>query len=108
VISGVVSAMDDREAAIGRGLTVNGERFEVHWWNPPLVYGRRGGPTNESSEGIALLKGYVKSEVIFALITFKLPILTSLAVPQLVNFYRKCLGDVPAWETPDFYLHDDQ
>jgi len=96
-IRSYLTALDDRDTTIGSGFVLEGERFEVHRFHPPLVYGRRGGP--EYGEGIALAKGTGRSgEVLFCLITYTLPVLSARAVPQLVKFFRTHLGDLPQWE----------
>eukprot|EP00918_Siedleckia_nematoides_P074069 GHVU01161823.1.p3 GENE.GHVU01161823.1~~GHVU01161823.1.p3 ORF type:complete len:116 (-),score=18.01 GHVU01161823.1:630-977(-) len=98
-----VNALDERDVTIGRGLTIGGRRFEVHRIHPPLVYGRRGNP--DDSEGIAVAHGSRDGRAIVAVCTYKLPYLSTKMVPQLINFFREHLGDLPAWELPAIAQH---
>eukprot|EP00920_Eleutheroschizon_duboscqi_P018741 GHVT01044470.1.p1 GENE.GHVT01044470.1~~GHVT01044470.1.p1 ORF type:complete len:172 (-),score=22.82 GHVT01044470.1:514-1029(-) len=102
----IAALYDNREAAIGEGIFLQDDNFEIHQWSPPLIYGRRGGPTD--SEGIALVQGGCRKTgtQLFSVITFKLPTLTARAVPQLVEFFQTHVGDVPRWDTP-LPLSDD-
>ena len=82
-----MNAYADRDVTIGEGFFINNEHFDVHRFHPPLIYGRRGTP--EDSEGIALCRFKPKNavegeEFQFLLITYKLPILSAKAVPQMV------------------------
>ena len=91
-----VKAFDDRDTTVGNGFFVNDEHFDVHRFHPPLIYGRRGGP--EDGEGIALARVVPSSpkgneEYWFILITYLLPILSAKAVPQMVEFSNRYLGE---------------
>ena len=91
-----IKAFDDRDTTVGNGFFVNGEHFDVHRFHTPLIYGRRGGP--EEGEGIALARVVPKSpkgdeEYWFLLITYLLPILSAKAVPQMVEFSNRNLGE---------------
>lgn len=66
-------------------------------FHPPLIYGRRGNPEVEESEGIAVCRVEKKSskQSVFCLITYTYPTLSARAVPQLKDFcenYRTCVG----------------
>ena len=91
-----IKAYDDRDTTVGNGFFVNNEHFDVHRFHPPLIYGRRGGP--EDGEGIALARVVPSSpkgdeEHWFLLITYLLPILSAKAVPQMVEFSNRHLGE---------------
>ena len=91
-----INAYDDRDTTVGNGFFVNDVHFDVHRFHPPLIYGRRGGP--EDGEGIALARVVPKSpkgeeEYWFLLITYLLPILSAKAVPQMVEFSNRHLGE---------------
>ena len=91
-----IKAYDDRDTTVGNGFFVNNEHFDVHRFHPPLIYGRRGGP--EDGEGIALARVVPSSpkgdeEYWFLLITYLLPILSAKAVPQMVEFSNRNLGE---------------
>lgn len=66
---------------------LGGDHFDVHRFHPPLVYGRRGGP--DEGEGIALCRAIKDGAPIYGLITYKLPILSARAVPQLIDYMRR-------------------
>ena len=88
-------ACDDRDVTVGNGFFINDEHYDVHRFHVPLIYGRRGGP--EEGEGIALARVEPKAkqsdeEYWFLLITYKLPILSAKAVPQMVEFANNYLG----------------
>lgn len=60
-------------------------------FHPPLVYGRRGDPSQEEGEGIAVCKVAQGSRTLFCLITYVYPTLSARAVPQLKEFCEtKC------------------
>ena len=91
-----IKAFDDRDTTVGNGFYVNDVHFDVHRFHPPLIYGRRGGP--EDGEGIALARITPSSpkdgeENWFLLITYLLPILSAKAVPQMVEFCNRHLGE---------------
>ena len=91
-----VKAFDDRDTTVGNGFFVNDVHFDVHRFHPPLIYGRRGGP--EDGEGIALARVVPSApkddeEYWFLLITYLLPILSAKAVPQMVEFSNRYLGE---------------
>jgi hypothetical protein len=55
-------------------------------FHPPLVYGRRGDPSLEEGEGVAVCKVAQSSRTLFCLITYVYPTLSARAVPQLKEF----------------------
>ncbi|PFH33621.1 hypothetical protein BESB_078370 [Besnoitia besnoiti] len=92
----------DRDTAVGRGLLFLGERYEVHCFQPPLVYGRRG--SGENSKGIALVKGVgADAEPFIALTTYAPPLVSACIVPQLISFFHSNLGIVPHVAVPPLY-----
>lgn len=60
----------------------------IHSFHPPLIYGRRGNPEMEESEGIAVCRVEKKSskQPVYCLITYTYPTLSARAVPQLKDF----------------------
>ncbi|OWY90765.1 hypothetical protein PHMEG_00040957, partial [Phytophthora megakarya] len=62
------------------------EQYDVHRFHPPLVYGRRGDPSQEEGEGIAVCKVTQGSRTLCCLITYVYPTLSARAVPQLKEF----------------------
>ena len=87
-----LNALDSRDHTIGAGFILNKQHFDVHRFHPPLVYGRRGGP--DEGEGIALCQALRNGAPVYGLITYELPILSARAVPQLIEFCRKHIGEV--------------
>ncbi|KDD73105.1 hypothetical protein H632_c2533p0, partial [Helicosporidium sp. ATCC 50920] len=82
------SAMADRNLAIGGGLTVQGRRYEVHRFHPPLVYGRSMDGNPEESTGVALCsvpRGLGGSHT-FCLITYEMPQVSARMVQMLSDF----------------------
>lgn len=81
-----------RLRAVGLTNSACANRF-----HPPLIYGRKGDPAAEESEGIAVCRVDKKSSSkthIFCLITYTYPTLSARAVPQLKDFcesYRTSL-----------------
>ncbi|CBZ55463.1 conserved hypothetical protein [Neospora caninum Liverpool] len=100
---GLAAAFEsDRYAAVGKGLQLRGQRYEVCCFHLPLIYGRRGSGAN--SEGIALVKGVgPDSEPLIALATYSLPVVSACVVPQLTTFFRTYLGFVPRVTVPPLY-----
>lgn len=85
----LTQACEDRDTTVGNGFYINDVHYDVHRFHVPLIYGRRGGP--EDGEGIALARIEPRSprgneKYWFLLITYKLPILSAKAVPQMVEF----------------------
>merc|ERR1711862_875061 len=90
-IEALQKAYEGREQAIGPGFTINGTRYEVHRYHPPLIYGRMG--NCDEGEGISLAKGTDKNgNRIYLLICYQLPIISARAVPQQVEFFNSHLG----------------
>jgi hypothetical protein len=89
----MVNTFSDEDTAYANGLTLKGERFELHRYypdnEPSLAYGRKEPQTLENGilygEGIALAKN---SNDIYALITFDYPCTSTRAVPVLVEFSK--------------------
>ena len=91
-------AFADRDCTIGEGFFINDVNYEVHRFHPPSIYGRRGTP--EDGEGIALTRFRPTNAAAdethwFMLITYRLPVLSSKAVPEMIEFIeRNKLGRV--------------
>jgi len=86
----------DRDKAIGGGACLGGHKFDLHRYHPPLVYGRRGDP--HDGEGICVARGERNGKECFAVITYRLPVISSVAIPQLVQFFRKYVGELEQWD----------
>ena len=90
-VSALPKAYEGRDQAIGPGLTVNGVRYEVHRFHPPLIYGRTG--NCDVGEGVSIARGKDKNgNVVYLLICYELPIISARAVPQQIEFFNKHLG----------------
>ncbi|KAK9856838.1 hypothetical protein WJX84_006303 [Apatococcus fuscideae] len=84
----------DRDRAISSGMCVGGQKYEVHKFHPPLMYGRaHNGVDPEVAEGAALhvVERNSLGHPVYIFITYKLPVLSGKAVPQLVQFARQTL-----------------
>ncbi|CAH0476780.1 unnamed protein product [Peronospora belbahrii] len=75
-----------REDTIKSGIVLLNEQYDVHRFHPPLAYGRRGDPSVEEGEGIAVCKVEQGSRKLYCLITYVYPTLSARAVPQLKEF----------------------
>ncbi|TMW63954.1 hypothetical protein Poli38472_014659 [Pythium oligandrum] len=87
---------DKREDTIASGIVFQNEQFDVHRYHPPLIYGRRGDPTTDDSEGISVCRVERKSnkQPIFCLITYTYPTLSARAAPQLKEFCETQLANL--------------
>ncbi|PHJ21806.1 profilin [Cystoisospora suis] len=91
-----------RDAVVACGLQLQGKRFDVHCFQPPIIYGRS--TSLDESEGIALVRGTgADGQKLVALATFRPPLVSSYAVPLLVSFFRTHLGSVPRVPAPVVY-----
>ena len=80
-------AFADRDCCMGEGFFINNINYEVHRFHPPSIYGRRGTP--DDGEGIALTRFRPSNAASdetwwFMLITYKLPVLSAKAVPEMI------------------------
>ncbi|CEG35855.1 hypothetical protein PPTG_04609 [Plasmopara halstedii] len=85
-ITGFLKLFNKREDTIASGVVLLGEQYDVHRFHPPLIYGRRGDPSLEEGEGIAICKIVQGNRTLFCLITYVYPTLSARAVPQLKEF----------------------
>ncbi|TYZ59042.1 hypothetical protein PybrP1_005265 [[Pythium] brassicae (nom. inval.)] len=87
-VDAFLKLFDKREATIASGIVLLNEQYDVHRFHPPLIYGRRGDPAVEESEGVAVCRVEKKSskQPLFCLITYAYPTLSARAVPQLKDF----------------------
>ncbi|KAG7388600.1 hypothetical protein PHYPSEUDO_012091 [Phytophthora pseudosyringae] len=85
-VAGFLKLFNKREDTMASGIVLLGEQYDVHRFHPPLVYGRRGDPSLEEGEGIAVCKVAQGSRTLFCLITYVYPTLSARAVPQLKEF----------------------
>eukprot|EP00829_Urostomides_striatus_P017107 TRINITY_DN580_c0_g1_i1.p1 TRINITY_DN580_c0_g1~~TRINITY_DN580_c0_g1_i1.p1 ORF type:complete len:150 (+),score=35.76 TRINITY_DN580_c0_g1_i1:40-489(+) len=88
-----MGCLEDRDKTIGHGFILEGVHFDVHRFHPPLVYGRRGGP--DEGEGIAFcrVKSKISNQFVYFVITYVLPIISARAIPQMLEFAKKFLGE---------------
>ncbi|KAG1687366.1 hypothetical protein DVH05_005238 [Phytophthora capsici] len=91
-IAGFLKLFNKREDTMASGIVLLGEQYDVHRFHPPLVYGRRGDPSLEEGEGIAVCKVAQGSRLLFCLITYVYPTLSARAVPQLKEFCETLLA----------------
>ncbi|CAI5736198.1 unnamed protein product [Hyaloperonospora brassicae] len=85
-VAGLVKLYHKREDTMASGTVLLNEQYDVHRFHPPLVYGRRGDPSVEEGEGIAVCKVVQGGRTLFCLITYVYPTLSARAVPQLKEF----------------------
>ncbi|RLN98718.1 hypothetical protein BBJ28_00026010 [Nothophytophthora sp. Chile5] len=86
---GLLKLFNKREDTMASGILLLNEQYDVHRFHPPLIYGRRGDPSLEEGEGIAVCKVAQSSNpkrALFCLITYVYPTLSARAVPQLKEF----------------------
>lgn len=89
----LLSAYSNRDAIVSKGVTIEQQFFEVHRFHPPLIYGRKA--DIEKSEGFCLARGLNRSgEETFLLITYSLPIVSSRAIPQQIEFFNSHIGSL--------------
>ncbi|KAH7485459.1 hypothetical protein PRIC1_004763 [Phytophthora ramorum] len=94
-VTGFLKLFDKREDTMASGIVLLNEQYDVHRFHPPLVYGRRGDPSLEEGEGIAVCKVAQKSgRTLFCLITYVYPTLSARAVPQLKEFCETQLANL--------------
>lgn len=95
-LSQLRSTFDDRDSAIRNGLTVQGKRYEVHRYHPPLAYGRTMDTPPETSEGCALCRVAQGPSgcPAYAVITYEMPNISARMVPQLIQFCKDDLGHI--------------
>ncbi|CAH0491921.1 unnamed protein product [Peronospora farinosa] len=85
-VAGFLKLYNKREDTIMSGIVLLNEQYDVHRFHPPLVYGRRGDPSVEEGEGIAMCKVVQGHRMLYCLITYVYPTLSARAVPQLKEF----------------------
>uniref|UniRef100_A0AAV1U065 Profilin n=1 Tax=Peronospora matthiolae TaxID=2874970 RepID=A0AAV1U065_9STRA len=85
-VAGLLTLYNKREDTMASGIVLLHEQYDVHRFHPPLVYGRRGDPSVEEGEGIAVCKVVQGCRTLFCLITYVYPTLSARAVPQLKEF----------------------
>ncbi|KAI7845528.1 hypothetical protein COHA_000951 [Chlorella ohadii] len=98
----LAAAFGDRDAAIQRGLHLEGRRYEVHRHHPPLVYGRSVTDCEpELSTGIAVVKVERGSsgsgsngggESVYIAATYEQPHTSAQALPRLQDFAQRFLA----------------
>lgn len=85
-IQSMLSAFDERDLTVGKGLVLDGHHFEVHRWYEHLIYGRRG--DFDTGVGICLhrVNNTARSDWLFMVITYTLPVVSARAIPILLKF----------------------
>ncbi|KAG3170515.1 hypothetical protein C6341_g10788 [Phytophthora cactorum] len=91
-VAGFLKLFNKREDTMASGIVLLGEQYDVHRFHPPLVYGRRGDPSVEEGEGIAVCKVQQGGRTLYCLITYVYPTLSARAVPQLKEFCETLLA----------------
>lgn len=77
---------NDRDDAIRHAMFLQGTRYEVHRYHPPLIYGRTMGGVPEQSEGCAMCRVEGPSGVMYGVITYQMPNISARMVPLLQKF----------------------
>ena len=96
-IQALLTAFDDRDTTVGKGVQFAGNAFEVHRWyeDPALVYGRRGDA--DSGEGFCLARATAASGAnIFALVTYEYPNISAKCIPVLQELLGEFGGHQPS------------
>ncbi|QDZ22841.1 hypothetical protein HOP50_09g53890 [Chloropicon primus] len=95
----IASLFAGRDKAMMKGITLEGQRYEVHRFHPPLVYGRTATKGEDESVGIALCKtSAAEGEMtVFALMTYKMPALSARMVPLLQRFCKETIEPLQQW-----------
>ncbi|KAI3437647.1 hypothetical protein D9Q98_000098 [Chlorella vulgaris] len=91
----LAASLEGRDAAILRGLRLEGRRYEVYRHHPPLVYGRSMVDCEpEMSTGIAVCRvdrSRFSSTPCYVAVTYEQPQTSARIVPQLVSFAQQQL-----------------
>lgn len=93
----LAAAFGEREAAIQRGLKLEGRRYEVHRHHPPLVWGRSMADCSpEQSTGIAVCR-VDKSRLgggapAYLAVTFEQPHTSAFILPRVTQFAKSQLA----------------
>ena len=98
-----LTAFNDRDTTFGQGLNIGGVNYEVHRFydEEGMIYGRTHSVDPQEGEGVALVRQPdSKGAFVFALVTYRFPILSAKAVPELQAFLKQW-GAMPAC-TPAF------
>eukprot|EP00286_Rhodomonas_abbreviata_P010786 CAMPEP_0181317864 /NCGR_PEP_ID=MMETSP1101-20121128/16697_1 /TAXON_ID=46948 /ORGANISM="Rhodomonas abbreviata, Strain Caron Lab Isolate" /LENGTH=131 /DNA_ID=CAMNT_0023425289 /DNA_START=14 /DNA_END=409 /DNA_ORIENTATION=+ len=84
------TAFNDKDTTFGNGLNVGGANYEVHrfYEEEGLIYGRTHSVDPQEGEGICLarVKQASSGQIVYAVITYRFPILSAKAVPDLQAF----------------------
>ena len=94
------AAFAERSAAMSSAVTLAGQRFEVHRWDPPCIYGRTVAERSEQSHGFAMCRVESRScePARLVLATYAFPVLSARVVPELLSFAKQFLGlPEPVW-----------
>ena len=81
-------------------VTLAGQRFEVHRWDPPCIYGRTVAERSEQSHGFGMCRVESRScePARLVLATYAFPVLSARVVPELLSFAKQFLGlPEPVW-----------
>eukprot|EP00293_Proteomonas_sulcata_P002131 CAMPEP_0184318976 /NCGR_PEP_ID=MMETSP1049-20130417/105876_1 /TAXON_ID=77928 /ORGANISM="Proteomonas sulcata, Strain CCMP704" /LENGTH=132 /DNA_ID=CAMNT_0026638965 /DNA_START=27 /DNA_END=425 /DNA_ORIENTATION=- len=87
------TAFNDRDTTFGQGLNIDGVNYEVHrfYEEEGLIYGRTHSVDPQDGEGICLARVKRASDggFAYAVITYKFPVLSAKAVPELQAFMNQ-------------------
>jgi len=93
----MTTAFKDKDTTFGLGVNIAGVNYEVHRFYPDegLIYGRTHAVDPREGEGFCLARATQRSsgEEVYALITYKFPVLSAKAVPDLQNFLKQWIVD---------------
>ncbi|EFN56055.1 hypothetical protein CHLNCDRAFT_145521 [Chlorella variabilis] len=91
----LAASFEGRDAAMSRGLRLEGRRYEVHRYHPPLVYGRSMVDCEpEQSTGIAVCRvdrSRLGARPCYIAVTYEQPQTSARIVPRLVAFAQQHL-----------------
>ncbi|EKX44733.1 hypothetical protein GUITHDRAFT_152952 [Guillardia theta CCMP2712] len=92
-LKGYLTAFNDKDTTFGNGFNIDGKNYEVHrfYEDDGLIYGRTHSVDPRDGEGFcfARAKRGTTGEWIYAIITYKFPVLSAKAVPELQDFMRQ-------------------
>eukprot|EP01025_Chloroclados_australasicus_P021224 TRINITY_DN2225_c2_g2_i3.p1 TRINITY_DN2225_c2_g2~~TRINITY_DN2225_c2_g2_i3.p1 ORF type:complete len:191 (+),score=19.10 TRINITY_DN2225_c2_g2_i3:99-671(+) len=90
-LSALKQSFQDRMTSIRNGLSIDGARYEVHRWHPPLVYGRsmQGSPTTSRGAALMKIENGFNDQICYTAITYDLPNVSARMVPLLQQYAQR-------------------
>ncbi|KAJ1481914.1 hypothetical protein T484DRAFT_1953213 [Baffinella frigidus] len=91
-VQAFTTAFNDRDATFGNGLVIEGTNYEVHrvYEEEGMIYGRTHSIDPQEGEGIALVRTPAAAGgFVYGLVTYRFPILSAKAVPDLQAFLKQ-------------------